>query len=71
MSHNNAKIRDKSCQKYIFGLSKIIVSMHRNVKCKGLQRYNQKTSENTVPLGRAFKIASADSQQIMINCEKV
>ena len=45
--------------------------MHRNVKCKGLQRYNQKTSENTVPLGRTFKIASADSQQIMINCVKV
>ena len=50
MFHNNAKITCKSYQKYIFELSKIVVSMLNNLKYKGLQRYDQKTAENTLLL---------------------
>ena len=75
MSHNNVKITDKSCQKYIFELSKIIVSMLHDIKYEGLQRYYLKTAENTVPLAAHWIIGNCISwfhnNKKIINCVKV
>ena len=59
--------------KYIFELSKIVVSMLNNLKYKGLQRYDQKTAENTLLLSSQLshsKLHQLISQQKIINFEK-